>query len=197
MNMRELLLQAAAAVYAQVGYRGATTRRIALRAGVNEITLFRHFGSKDALLREAIARVGNRLNGEALPATPVDPLHELTSWARSHIAYLRERRSLIRACMGELEEHPGIMSSLGKPPSKAAQDLAHYLRRLRELGVAQAQFDEAAAAALLMGALFGDAIGRDIMPDTFTRDPDTSLQEYMRLFLRAIGTNQEEIAGSA
>ena len=59
MTVRDQLLEAAARLYAETGYRGATTRRIAMQAGVNEITLFRHFGSKDALMREAIARAGS------------------------------------------------------------------------------------------------------------------------------------------
>ena len=46
MELRDRILEAAALVYAETGFRGATTRRIAERAGVNEITLFRHFGSK-------------------------------------------------------------------------------------------------------------------------------------------------------
>ena len=52
------ILQAAAHVYAQHGYRGATTRRIAEEAGVNEITVFRHFGNKSALLASAVQECG-------------------------------------------------------------------------------------------------------------------------------------------
>ena len=70
MTVRDELLGAAARVYAEAGYRGATTRRIALAAGVNEITLFRHFGSKDALLREALARCQDPHSDELLPETP-------------------------------------------------------------------------------------------------------------------------------
>jgi AcrR family transcriptional regulator len=188
MNLRDQLLEAAARVYAEVGYRGATTRRIALQAGVNEITLFRHFGSKDALLQEAIDRAGGALLGNALPETPSDPLEELTEWARSHIAALRQRRSLIRTCMGEIEEHPGLVSSsLESPPAQAARMLVGYLRRLRELEITTAEFSEEVAAALLMGALFGDAMGRDVVPEMFRTDPDRSLTEYVRLFVRAIG----------
>jgi len=190
MNLRAQLLAAAAQVYAEVGYRGATTRRIALQAGVNEITLFRHFGSKDALLREAIDRAGGALLGNALPETPGDPLEELTEWARSHIAALRQRRSLIRTCMGEIEEHPGLVSSsLESPPAQAARTLVGYLRRLRALEIATAAFDEEVAAALLMGALFGDAMGRDVVPEMFRTDPEQSLTEYVRLFVRAIGVH--------
>src|ERR1051326_2984409 len=53
MERREELLRAAARVYARHGYRGSTTRRIADEAGVNEVTIFRQFGSKDALIHEA------------------------------------------------------------------------------------------------------------------------------------------------
>jgi AcrR family transcriptional regulator len=55
MNVKDQLVEAALQVYAEGGYHGATTRRIAAAAGVNEITLFRHFGSKDVRLREALA----------------------------------------------------------------------------------------------------------------------------------------------
>ena len=36
MNLRDQLLAAAARVFAEAGYRGATTRRIASEAGVNQ-----------------------------------------------------------------------------------------------------------------------------------------------------------------
>lgn len=187
MNVRDQLLDAAARVYAEAGYRGATTRRIAHEAGVNEITLFRHFGSKETLLHEAIARAGAEMESVTLPEVPRDPERELTAWAHAHLAHMRERRSLIRTCMGEMEEHPGIISSIDKPPTRAATALAQYLRRLRERKLATAPFDERVAAAMLMGTLFGDAMGRDIMPEMFTRGLEASLREYVRLLLRAIG----------
>src|SRR5919107_1475343 len=169
MENRARILEAAARVYAETGYRGATTRRIATVAGVNEITLFRHFGSKDALIREAIVRAGS--------------------------SELPERRSLIRTCMGEIAEHPGIFSSENSPPALAARALSRYLRRLREVGLAKAPFNEVAASAMLMGVLFADAMGRDIMPDMYRNDPESALDEYVRLFLRSIGVGRRRSAG--
>jgi len=193
MTVRDQLLDAAARLYAEAGYRGATTRRIAGQAGVNEVTLFRHFGSKDALIREAIARAGQSAVTEPLPQSPRDPSREVRDWAKAHIAELRERRSLIRTCMGEIEEHPGIFSEPNSSPAVAAKALRHYLRRLREAGLAKAQFDEAAASAMLMGALFADAIGRDIMPDLYRNEPEQALEEYVRLFLRSIGVGRRRV----
>jgi AcrR family transcriptional regulator len=196
MSVRDQLLDAAARLYAEAGYRGATTRRIALQAGVNEITLFRHFGSKDALIREAIARAGSSPVRDLLPDSPRDPFREVRDWAKTHIAELRDRRSLIRTCMGEIEGHPGIFSAENSPPALAAKVLCQYLRRLRQTGLAKAEFDEVAASTMLMGVLFADAIGRDIMPDMYRNEPDQALNEYVRLFLRSIGVGRRRNVSS-
>ncbi len=196
MTVRDQLLDAAARLYAAAGYRGATTRRIAMQAGVNEITLFRHFGSKDALMREAIMRAGTTPVHELLPEVPRDPQRELRDWARGHIAQLRERRSLIRTCMGEIEEHPGIFSAHNSPPAVAAAALSRYLRRLREIGIAKAPFDETAASAMLIGALFADAMGRDIMPGLYHNEPDEAVEQYLQLFLRGLGVGRRRSVGT-
>ena len=51
---RRLLLDAARDLFARQDYRSTTTREIAEAAGVTEYLLFRHFGSKAALFREAL-----------------------------------------------------------------------------------------------------------------------------------------------
>ena len=51
---RRLLLDAARALFAQQDYRSTTTKEIAEKAGVLEHLLFRQFGSKAALFREAV-----------------------------------------------------------------------------------------------------------------------------------------------
>jgi AcrR family transcriptional regulator len=190
MSVRDQLLEAAAQLYAEAGYRGATTRRIAVKAGVNEITLFRQFGSKDALIREAVARAGSSMEAQTLPDSPRDPPRELKEWAVAHIAGLRERRSLIRTCMGEIEEHPGVFSGDNSAIAAAAKGLTQYLRRLRETGQAKAQFDEVAASTMLLGVLFADAMGRDIMPGMYRNDPNDAIDEYVRLFLRSVGVGR-------
>jgi AcrR family transcriptional regulator len=51
---RRLLLDAARELFAHRDYRSTTTREVAQNAGVTEHLLFRHFGSKAALFREAL-----------------------------------------------------------------------------------------------------------------------------------------------
>ena len=51
---RRLLLESAKELFAKQDYRSTTTREIAEQAGVLEHLLFRNFGSKAALFREAV-----------------------------------------------------------------------------------------------------------------------------------------------
>jgi AcrR family transcriptional regulator len=48
-EIRQQILKTAIRLFAQKGFRGTTTREIALAAGVNEVTIFRHFASKQDL----------------------------------------------------------------------------------------------------------------------------------------------------
>jgi AcrR family transcriptional regulator len=186
MNTRELILDAAARVFAEVGSRGATTRRIAEEARVNEVTLFRHFGSKEALLGEALEWMSQRVEVATLPAEPQDPLAELTPWCTDHLYALHHARSLLRTSMGEFEANPAASALSCRVPTRVAAELKGYLERLRERGMCAAELDLPAASALLMGALFSDAISRDIMPERFPYSLDEAAERYVRLFLRTI-----------
>lgn len=189
MEIREKILKAAAAAFAEVGFRGATTRRIAQMAGVNEITLFRHFGSKERLLHEAIACEGVLPPVAPLPAEPRNPRAELLSWARDQFDNLREKRTFIRTCMAEVEEHPEMIPE-DNPTTRATHALRDYLKRLRSRGLATGRFDPEVAAPMLMGILFSDAMGRDVMPALYQNDPDRAVTQYVDLFLRAIGAER-------
>jgi AcrR family transcriptional regulator len=48
-KMRQKILNTAIRLFAQNGFRGTTTKEIALAAGVNEVTIFRHFATKQEL----------------------------------------------------------------------------------------------------------------------------------------------------
>src|ERR1700694_6219345 len=139
MNRRNEILAAAGEVFAQHGFRGSTTRRIAEAAGVNEITLFRQFGSKEALLREAMQHMPQSAGLVGLPEIPSDPERELTSWSESFIQHLRLRSSIIRKTMSEMEERPEMCESASYVPRQASADLCHYLTALRRQGRTRAE----------------------------------------------------------
>jgi AcrR family transcriptional regulator len=55
-EMREHILTVASMIFSRLGVRDATTRAIAREAGVNEVTLFRHFKSKADLVSKVLER---------------------------------------------------------------------------------------------------------------------------------------------
>lgn len=208
MDNRDRILDAAARVYAELGYRGATTRRIAEAAGVNEVTLFRTFGSKETLIGEALrcrAQAGV-VSPHALPERPVEPERELTAWAEAHLMGLRAARALIRKSLAEMEAHPEIAPCVAEGWSHAGSELRRYMAALGEHGFvdwtalggegvprerptgARLRNEHAfAAGTMLMAALFSDAMGRDVMPELYPQPADRAPALYVRLFLRVVG----------
>src|SRR3954470_11693898 len=187
MEIRDRILEAAKRVYAKHGCRGATTRLIAIEADVNEVTLFRTFGSKaalfDSLMQSHVAQ-------SPLPVLPDEPMHpesEIVRWCTAVLANLREHGSILRKSIGELEERPDAAVSMCEGPNCAGMLLTDYVLRLQSLGLADADADLQTAVSMLMSALFGDALMRDIIPNAFPQSHEQAAARYVGTFLRALG----------
>jgi AcrR family transcriptional regulator len=187
MEARDRLLEAALRVFEEAGSRGATTRRIAAEAGVNEVTLFRLFGSKAALLATALHGTLGPLAAANLPAEPVAPEAELLGWITLRMRGLRERRDVIRACMAEVGQAPQMAGHVTEGPVQTARELSAYLQRMQERGLADPEVNVSAATAMLMGAVFTDVMTRDMMPERFAYPQEEAPAHYVRLLLRAVG----------
>jgi AcrR family transcriptional regulator len=188
MASRQKLLAAAARIYGESGFRGATTRRIADEAGVNEVTLFRLFGSKSALISEAIREHAPRgTEPHGLPDEPVDPEAELSAWCNAQLTHLRGSRSMIRKAMGEIEEHPEMAPCMSAGTQYAFHELLEYVAHLDHTADSITEIEVHTAAAMLISALFADAMGREMMPGLYPQPESDAAGLYARLFLRAIG----------
>jgi len=195
---RQRILLAAARVYALHGWKGATTRLIAEEAGVNEVTLFRQFGSKEALLDAAMQNCVRFETAGALPPTPENPKRELLQWAMMHYDGLCGHRHIVRQLMSETGERAGVFECATHGPSSAAAQLRDYVVTLRRHGWLELQSssgdatdpsDVQAAVGMFMGAIFADAMTRDMLPGLFPLNPEHTLAAYVRLFLRALGVS--------
>jgi AcrR family transcriptional regulator len=113
---RRLLLAAARDLFARQDYRSTTTREIAEAAGVTEHLLFRNFGSKAGLFREALV----------LPFTGFVDDFGLT-W-RSVVPEQTDEEELARHFVGQLYdvlvEHQGLLLTLMAAQSLSEEELA-------------------------------------------------------------------------
>jgi AcrR family transcriptional regulator len=192
MNKRNKILDAALRLYAREGFRGATTRLIAQEAGVNEVTLFRQFGSKLALIEASIVYHIERTQVDPLPEEPADPLVEITAWCKAYMGNMRDSRALMRKIMCELQQYPEMLARMKVSPAFRPNDLAEYVGRLQRQKRAKSDFNIQAAVQMLRGAIFSDAMGRDFNPTIFPEPEEEAPAFYARLFLRAIGVEIPE-----
>lgn len=191
--VRIRLLAAAAEVFAHHGVAGATTRRIAEAAGVNEVTLFRHFGSKDALLDEAIQRCATQEQTTRLPSRPKEPLAELAAWIESEILRLQHAALLLRQCFAGAEEHSGRVEDAGASITAGFPALRAYVHRLVDASLASPEADTDAAVSMLMAAVVGDAVTRRDLPAIYGVPADEAPERYARCFLTAIGWRERPL----
>jgi AcrR family transcriptional regulator len=105
---RERLIQAAMAVFAREGLHKATTRAIAEEAEVSEVTLFRHFKSKDGLLAAVIAESfrGHAEVGLDEAKWEGGLKKGLLHFATTVYASMLRDEAFIRTMVGEAKRHP-------------------------------------------------------------------------------------------
>ena len=188
MVSRERILEAAGRVYAKHGFRGATTRLIAAEAGVNEVTLFRTFGSKGALLEAVLDQNDFCSDVSPLPDPAVNPEEELTVWVGEHLERVRHLRPLLIQAISELDERPEVAEFACRGRDEVHDILTRYCTALQRDGHAAPDADVFAAVTMLISSVMGDAMGRSMVPQSFP-PADEAPRRYVRCFLRAIGVS--------
>ena len=105
---KDHLLRATLKLISEKGYLGATTREIAQDAGVTELTLFRHFGSKERLFEELLKSYTflPQLK-ELLPELEGLTCEQaLTLIATRFLLTLKERKAMIKIMYSEVTIYP-------------------------------------------------------------------------------------------
>jgi len=183
-DTRDKLLEVTIRIFAEAGYHGTTTRRVAQEAGVNEVTLFRHFGSKETLVREALAAAARR-SRPILSADLPDPVAELHRWTLALFYYYYENRQLIRRLMGEMVERQELASAICEDSSQEFLQLVGFFETLRTRGLVRADVVSEAAAGILLNALLTNALWRDVWPDV--PNPEENVAGFVELVLKGVG----------
>jgi AcrR family transcriptional regulator len=190
MATRDSLLEVTARLYAEHGWRGTTTRRIAEAAGVNEVTIFRQFGSKESLLMAAIEQASREDVMNRLPAAPGRMQAELTAWALAHHAGISAKRGIIRACLAEWGERPELAPTACKGGMDGFTEVVRYLSQARAGGRIGHEGSIEAAAVMLMNAVFLDAMTRDVIPEAHHQETEAEIASFVDLVLRGLGAKE-------
>ena len=125
---RERIIQAAYTVFGTKGYAAATTRAIAAEAGVNEVTLFRHFGSKKNLFKEMVDAFSDDAGLSSIPQRLLtgDFREDLIVIGSRIVAVLRERKHIYRLLLSEVEAEPEVRETMITLPRRVRYMLVQY-----------------------------------------------------------------------
>jgi AcrR family transcriptional regulator len=187
-DTRQRIIQGAVRLFAEQGYAGATTRAIAEAAGVNEVTLFRHFGNKKNLMQAVIeqfstlsglsAAFDGQLSGDCREDLFKLGLH-----------FLEQRKAVLMALCAA-ERMPEIREIVARPPILQRQMLSQYLQQQIERGKVRELPNPELAAQAFFGMLFEYAISYELYPESPQAMPDQVVAQFVDIFVRGIGMSE-------
>lgn len=163
MSARQRLIQSALELFTAQGVSATTTRQIADKAEVNEVTLFRNFGNKHGLLlavleeSAAFKNLGESLVQRANP--PGDVYQALKDYASDSLHALERVPEFVRSVVGEADQFPTEnRRALGRGLTEANRYVAQYLATVIQQGDLNTYLPAEKLASLLNGMILGYAV---------------------------------------
>ena len=189
-DTRERLLQATLELISEKGYHGASTREIAQRAGVSELTLFRHFGKKEILFEEMFkAHIFLPRLKHLLPTLVDLPVEEaFRTVGIRFLETLKERKSLVRIILCEMNTYPEKVRLVhSQAIRETATVLMSYLESLKEKGVLR-DVPLEAAAFMYLRTLFSHFMNEEILRqrELTPSEVKESVRHHVDIFLHGI-----------
>lgn len=153
----DTILQAARALFLQKG-PAATTAEIAARAGVSEGTLFKRFGNKAGLLKEAMTSgmVGSWITQETRAQGPLRTRKDFERFVRWQLKVLRDVVPIVImawSSRSQTEEMPSDLTGSKPAPFVAIGTLAEMLQEEMDAGNLAPRNAEA-VARIVIGSLW-------------------------------------------
>lgn len=200
---RERLLKAAAEAFAQHGLEGATTREIARIAGVNEVTLFRQFQSKERLLAAVLDQTllekpkplscaslepfDEASLPSAAPETTRDPREMMRFHAVAQYDMLMQHLPLLRVFLSDVHRHSEQDREVKRAIfTRHKQALEADLRRGQEAGIVRRDLHVGLLCNQLLGVIFAEVLRRDAKYPEIGYSWEEFLESTVELFVRAI-----------
>jgi AcrR family transcriptional regulator len=182
------LLLAAIDLMAEKGYHNTTTKEIAAAAGLNEVTLFRHFGNKLNLLKAAFERyhyagVMTKLFEEKLV---YELLPDLLLVSRTYHETMLRNKKLIQISFKESDALPELHAFSRTHPEQLKKLLTEYFAAMAKKGKVLSDRPELLAVTF-MWMNYGSFVS---MLNNASSFPNIRLDDYIeesvRVFARGL-----------
>lgn len=157
-STRQRILKAAITLFSEVGYEQATTHLIAELAEVNEVTLFRQFGSKKALLMACVEAVNQAGFAETFE-TGLSGVYSdnILHMAQRLVEDMRANVELLRMLVCDARNIPELREVLLTGSRGNQQRLSRFFARQIEAGAIRPELS-AEALSIAFESLFSWSI---------------------------------------
>lgn len=153
-DTREKILAAAKDLFGKKGYDGTSTKALAEAAGVNEVTLFRTFGSKEGLYAAVFAELMGPVDPAVLQGMDGKDLVADLSLFASHVSQLiGSSYGFVSATICHIKSRPPLKEVIDARPRVLQAFLQEYLERLADRGMVEGS--PAELSNTLVHGLFG------------------------------------------
>lgn len=168
---RNQIVQIAAELFSQKGFRGTTTKEVAARAGVSEAIIFRHFATKDdlyaAILGFKIQQAGERLTTQLTEAASrKDDRAFFGSLAFEMLEFHCKDESFIRLLLYSALEGHDLSAFVYHSAARDFKERIHRYIQQRIADGAFRQMNPAVAARAFVGMVIHQAEMRTIFKGT-------------------------------
>jgi AcrR family transcriptional regulator len=180
-DTRQKLIDAALKLFGERGYASTPTRAIAAEAGVNEVTLFRHFGNKDNLFKACIESV----NAEGFTATFAahltgDYAADIRMMAHRMVADTRANFDALRMVICDAAQMADIRTMMAAGARGNLAQLADYFQRQIDAGHVRADRSPDVLAHTLDSLFSSSLLVHDLLAGGMLPDlPDDELIDQM------------------
>jgi AcrR family transcriptional regulator len=185
---RERLLDAAAQTFSRDGIQGATTREIARGAGVNEVTLFRHFKSKEQLLRAVLQRglAAEVAIMDQHSSWKEDLRGNMEKYARHYYSHLEKKEGFARAFLAEANVLPeSIQTMIADVIRPVRERLIAILADAQQAGVVRSDLNVECALDAFKNALYAALLRQGAyLPRNYSTD--AYIKSVVDIFVRGI-----------
>lgn len=175
----EQIFDAALETISTRGYAGATTKQIAATAGINEVTLFRRFGTKAKLLRGALAAEVGRFEAAGGATHTGDLRQDLIRVVALYQELVVRSGRLLPVVLAELPRDPALREAIDLPQA-VIRAIATLLERYQREGLLRPEPPLQAVAALLGPVL---VVALVVPLNTETRPPALDPAEHVDRYL--------------
>ncbi len=185
---KDRILKTSLKLFSKKGYLGATTKEIAKEAGIAEVTLFRHFSSKEKLFEEVLNTYSFLpvLKGLIPEVSHMPPQNALTVIAKRFLDTLDSRKEMIQIMNSEMRRYPEKIYKIYHGfIDEMIRTLASYFHAIHKKGILR-KFDTESGARAFLGMFFSYFNAKEFYMFKKYRDIDTSkiIREFVDIFLR-------------